>query len=142
MWDLCPFSLPRILELSLKRSLKRKIQIARGMYRHTNQYPSQLRFILLIRSFFLLDPDTMDPTYPLVPIANIIGCALTLIPLFHMHARSWNTGVYVFVLWLFLSCFQTAINTMVWANDVEDRAPVWCDICKYHPIHCLSIMDD
>lgn len=71
----------------------------------------------------------MDPTYPLVPIANFIGCVLALVPLFHMDTRLWNTGVYVFVLWSFLACFQTAINTVVWSKDVEDRAPVWCDIC-------------
>lgn len=72
----------------------------------------------------------MDPTYPLVPIANIIGCALVLIPLFHMVTRSWNTGVYVFAFWVFLSCLSFTVNTIVWSNDANDKAPVWCDICE------------
>lgn len=72
----------------------------------------------------------MDPTYPLVPIANFIAFVLTLIPLLHVSRRPWNAGVFVFALWLSLICLSTAINTIVWSNDVEDRAPVWCDICK------------
>lgn len=72
----------------------------------------------------------MDPTYPLVPIANFIACALVVVPLLHMVTRSWNTGVYVFALWTFLSSLSYAVNTIVWANDDKDRAPVWCDICK------------
>lgn len=72
----------------------------------------------------------MDPTYPLVPIANFIACALVVIPLIHLVTRSWNTGVYVFALWTFLSSLSYAVNTIVWADDDTDRAPVWCDICK------------
>lgn len=73
----------------------------------------------------------MDPTFPLVPIANLLACILVLIPLLHVVSRSWNTGVYVFALWTFLSSLSYAVNTIVWANDVKDRAPVWCDICEY-----------
>lgn len=72
----------------------------------------------------------MDPTYPFVPIANLIACALIAIPLFHMVARSWNTGVYVFALWTFLLGLSMVVNTIVWSNDSKDRAPVWCDICE------------
>lgn len=73
----------------------------------------------------------MDPTYPLVPIANFIACILVLIPLFHMGSRPWNTGVYVFALLSFLATFSIAVNTIVWANDAKDRAPIWCDISKH-----------
>jgi len=73
----------------------------------------------------------MDPTYPLVPIANFIACALVVIPLIHLVTRSWNTGVYVFALWTFLSSLSYAVNTIVWANDDKDRAPVWCDISSH-----------
>lgn len=73
----------------------------------------------------------MDPSYPLVPTANFAACALAIMPLFYMVKRSWNTGVYAFVLWLFLSSFSFAVNTIIWSSDVEDKAPVWCDICKF-----------
>lgn len=73
----------------------------------------------------------MDPTYPLVPIVNFIACALIVIPLFHMANKSWNTGVFVFALWLLLISFTVAVNTIIWSSDAKDRAPVWCDICKF-----------
>lgn len=72
----------------------------------------------------------MDPTYPLAPIANFITSALVIIPLFHMVNRSWNTGVYVLALWLFLFNFTAAVNAIIWSSDAKDRAPVLCDICK------------
>lgn len=78
----------------------------------------------------------MNPTYPLVPIANFTACALAVIPLLHMVNRSWNTGVYVFALWLFLVSFNLALNTVIWSNDSKDKAPVWCDICKFPPDPC------
>lgn len=73
----------------------------------------------------------MDPTYPLVPIANFIACALIIISLFHMVDRSWNVGVFVFALWVFLASLSTAINTIIWSRDTNDRAPIWCDICTF-----------
>lgn len=72
----------------------------------------------------------MDPTYPIVPIANFVAFALAVIPLFHVVHRSCNTGVFVFAFWLSLISLATAINTTVWSSDAKDRAPVWCDICK------------
>lgn len=80
----------------------------------------------------------MDPTYPLVPIANFLACVLVVIPLAHMLTRPWNTGVYFFALWTLLSSLSTAINTLVWSNNVKDRAPIWCDICK-SPIYFSSL---
>lgn len=72
----------------------------------------------------------MNPTYPLAPIANFIACGLTITTLSHMVTRPWNTGVYIFALWLFLLSFSTAINGILWSDNVKDTAPVWCDICK------------
>lgn len=82
----------------------------------------------------------MDPTYPLVPIANFFACALSVIPLFHMVNRSWNTGVYVFALWLLLISLTNAIDTIIWSNDTNDRAPVWCDISK-SANYLLNVME-
>lgn len=72
----------------------------------------------------------MDPTYPLVPIANFIACGLTVIPLFNLVSQPWNTGVYILALWLFLISLSFAINGIIWSNNVKDVAPVWCDISK------------
>lgn len=72
----------------------------------------------------------MDPTYPLAPIADFIACGLTIIPLFHMATQTWNTGVYIYALWLFLISLSDAINRIIWSNNVKDVAPVLCDISR------------
>lgn len=100
----------------------------RFVVKHAHESP--LHHSSEIPPSFSLHPDSMDPTYPLVPIANFLACVLVVIPLAHMLTRPWNTGVYVFALWTLLSSLSTAINTLVWSNDIKDRAPVWCDICK------------
>lgn len=83
----------------------------------------------------------MDPTYPLVPIANFIASGLAVIPLFHMATQTWNTGVYIYALWLFLISLSSAINGIIWSNNVKDVAPVWCDISRSQ-YTSRAIMDD
>lgn len=109
---------------------------ARFVVKHAHESP--LHHSSEIPPSFSLHPDPMDPTYPLVPIANFLACVLVVIPLAHMLTRPWNTGVYFFALWTLLSSLSTAINTLVWSNDVKDRAPIWCDICK-SPIYFSSL---
>lgn len=70
----------------------------------------------------------MDPTYPLVPIANFIGCLLTLISLVDLLARPWNTGVFMFATYNFFQSLVIGISTIVWSDNNGDIAPVWCDI--------------
>lgn len=66
---------------------------------------------------------SMEPTYPLAPIANLIACALVVIPLFRMANAPWNTGVYAFALYLVLQSLSTGVNTIVWSRDAVNRAP-------------------
>lgn len=75
----------------------------------------------------------MDPTFPLVPVANFLGCILVLIPLMNLLTRPWNTGVCMFGIWIFLVAMETGVNTTVFSDNVNDVAPVWCDICE----HCM-----
>lgn len=84
----------------------------------------------------------MDPTYPLVPTANFLACVLVVIPLAHMLTRPLKTGVYLFAFWVLLSSLSTAINTLFWSNDVENRAPIWCDICKSSIISSSLLMTE
>lgn len=86
-------------------------------------------------------PGIMDPTYPLVPTANVIACVLVVIPLFHMVDRSWNTGVFGLAIWIALQSISKAVNSIIWSSDTEDRAPVWCDICK-SPTKSYAIRDN
>lgn len=73
-----------------------------------------------------------DVTYPLFPIAAALGAVLVLIPL-PWHLEAWNSGTCYYMIWTALACLNQLVNSVVWANDAINRAPVWCDICEYTP---------
>lgn len=80
----------------------------------------------------------MDPTYPLAPIANLLGSVLVLLPVFTKFRRSWNTGVCMLAIWVSIENFANGINTIVWSDNTDDVAPVWCDISEcYWPTYIL-----
>lgn len=70
----------------------------------------------------------MDPTFPLVPIASALACVLILIPLIHLLSGPWNTGVCMFGVWVFLVGVATCVKTSLFSDNVNDKAPIWCDI--------------
>lgn len=74
----------------------------------------------------------MDPTFPLVPITNALACVLILIPLIHLLSGPWNTGVCMFGIWVFFVGVATCVNTSLFSDNVNDKAPIWCDICEYY----------
>ncbi|RDX44930.1 STE3-domain-containing protein [Lentinus brumalis] len=69
----------------------------------------------------------VDPTYPLFPIFAFIGFVLALVPL-PWHLEAWNSATCYYMMWASLSCLNQFVNTVVWARDALDHAPVWCDI--------------
>ena len=70
-----------------------------------------------------------DVTYPLFPIVAALGFVVVLIPL-PWHLEAWNSGTCYYMIWVALACLNQLINSVVWANDAINRAPVWCDICE------------
>lgn len=78
----------------------------------------------------------MDPTYPLVPIANFTSFFLVVLALLVTAGRPWNIGVCMFAIWTALSCAITAVNTIVWKDNFDIVAPVWCDISEW--LSCIS----
>ena len=40
--------------------------------------------------------------------------------------------------WAGLGCLNAFINSVVWNGNVENVAPVWCDICLFHLV--LSVL--
>ncbi|KAF7320481.1 Pheromone receptor [Mycena chlorophos] len=67
-----------------------------------------------------------DPT-PLFSACSFLGFVMVLIPLpWHLHA--WNSGTCFYIMWSALACLNQFVNSVVWANDVLNKAPVWCDI--------------
>ena len=84
----------------------------------------------------------MDPTFPLVPIANFIACLLVLLSIPKNALQIWNVGVWTLAIVVFLTSLSVAVNTIIWSNNVEDVAPLWCDIGEYYYIsldECLVI---
>ena len=72
----------------------------------------------------------VDPTYPLFPVFAFLGIVLTIIPL-PWHLEAWNSATCYYMLWTSLSCLNEFVNTVVWAHDAIDHAPLWCEICKF-----------
>jgi pheromone a factor receptor len=70
-----------------------------------------------------------DPTYPLFPVFSFIGFVLCLIPL-PWHLQAWNSGTCAFMIWTALSCLVGFVNSVVWSGNVNNPAPIWCDICE------------
>lgn len=70
----------------------------------------------------------MDPTYPLVPVANFLACILVLSSMSKSMFQSWNIGACSFAIWVVIMGFTVAVDAIIWAENVENIAPVWCDI--------------
>lgn len=71
-----------------------------------------------------------DPTYPLFSIVSFIGFILSLIPL-PWHLQAWNSGTCYFMMWSALACLNQFINSVVWAGNVKNHSPLWCEICAF-----------
>ncbi|KZT19586.1 STE3-like pheromone receptor [Neolentinus lepideus HHB14362 ss-1] len=56
-----------------------------------------------------------------------IGFTISLIPL-PWHLEAWNSGTCYYMIWTSVGCLNQFINSVVWADDAINRAPVWCDI--------------
>ncbi|KAL1937922.1 hypothetical protein VTO73DRAFT_12672 [Trametes versicolor] len=67
------------------------------------------------------------PAYPIFPIVAALGTVLALIPL-PWHAEAGNTGTCYFMIWTALGCLNQLVNSIVWAGNVDNVAPIWCDI--------------
>ena len=70
----------------------------------------------------------MDPTFPLVPIANIVACILVALSVSENMLQSWNVGACSFAVWIVAQSLIMAIDTIIWSNNTNNIAPVWCDI--------------
>ena len=70
----------------------------------------------------------MNATYPFVPIFNFICAFLVLIPL-PWQLQTWNSGVCMSIIWSAIGCINRGVSVTLWKDNVEDWAPIWCDIC-------------
>ena len=71
----------------------------------------------------------MQSGYPELPVLAFIAAVLVLIPL-PRQIRARNIASTAIILWFFGRCLVSGINVIVWAGNVRDSAPVWCEISK------------
>ncbi|KAK0435341.1 putative pheromone receptor [Desarmillaria tabescens] len=69
----------------------------------------------------------MDIYYPLYPVFAFLSFILCLIPL-PWHWQAWNAGTCAFMIWTATVCLVEFINALIWQGNVDNVAPVWCDI--------------
>ncbi|KAJ3776341.1 pheromone receptor [Lentinula raphanica] len=68
-----------------------------------------------------------DPTFPLYPILSFLAIVVSFIP-FPWHYRARNIGTCSYMLSTGLYSLVEFINSIIWADNVNNVAPVWCDI--------------
>ncbi len=72
------------------------------------------------------DMNSLTP-YPITPIGNFIGVVLVLLPLISQ-IRKLSLAIWGYAIWVALFCFQMFVNSIIWHDNVNIVAPVWCDI--------------
>ena len=64
-----------------------------------------------------------------LPVASAIGAALILVSL-PSQLRAGNVAIVMMIIGSFLLHTFNVANTIVWAGNVDDVAPIWCDFCE------------
>ncbi|KAJ7477965.1 Rcb2.42 [Mycena galericulata] len=65
--------------------------------------------------------------HPELAFGAFLASALVLVPL-PWHWRARNVATLSIIAWLFVSNLTFAINSIIWAGNVNEVVPVWCDI--------------
>ncbi|KZV63981.1 STE3-domain-containing protein [Peniophora sp. CONT] len=75
---------------------------------------------------------SVDPTYPLYPIACFLSAAMLLVVLLTSFIRqSWNLGVAFLCFWLFFDNLTFGLNAIIWADNADIKLYVYCDIVSH-----------
>ena len=87
----------------------------------------------------------MHSRYPELPALGISAAILVLIPL-PRQIRARNIASIAIIFWFFEHCLVSGINAIVWAGNVNDSAPSWCDLseafCNSFNHHALTEISD
>ena len=68
--------------------------------------------------------------YPILPAGAFTAAFLVLVPAF-WHWRAGNVPTLSLIAWLFTLNLIYGANSLVWSDNIWDKAPVWCDVCEY-----------
>ncbi|KAJ7019507.1 pheromone A receptor-domain-containing protein [Mycena alexandri] len=66
-------------------------------------------------------------SFLLFPSFAFTGLCLSLVPLYWQF-EAWNVGTLWYIFWIVLSCLTQYFNSVVWAENALNSAPVWCEI--------------
>ena len=84
---------------------------------------------------------SFDPTYPLYSVLSFLGFVVVLIP-FSWHLQASNIGTCAYMFWVSFACLIEFVNSLVWAGNLDNNIPVWCDIgTHFPPLHYRSRSD-
>ncbi len=75
--------------------------------------------------------------YPITPIGNFVGVVLVLLPLISQ-IRKLSFAVWGYAIWVAVYCFQVFVNSIIWHDNVNIVAPIWCDIGATRSLHRRS----
>lgn len=68
--------------------------------------------------------------HPGYPICALLGLLAVLLPS-PWHWRARNISTLGLIFWLSITNLTIIINSLLWADNIVDRSPVWCDICEH-----------
>jgi len=64
----------------------------------------------------------------------ITACALAIVMLLlpaTWHVRSRNSGIILYVAWSLTGNIIYFVNSIIWAGNLRNPSPIWCDICMF-----------
>jgi len=68
--------------------------------------------------------------YPFLPFFAFLAAVLVIIP-FPWHWRARNVATMALMFWLCIVNIIFGVNAIVWAGNVNNPIPVWCDISTW-----------
>ena len=74
-------------------------------------------------------PSSPPMRYPILPAGAFLAAFLVLIPACWLW-RTRNVPTLSLIVWLFILNVVFGANSLVWSDNVRDKAPIWCDICE------------
>ena len=83
-------------------------------------------------------PIQEQPMHPELPLASIVVALLVLLPL-PAQLRARNIALITLLISTSILNIIYVINSLVWAENIRDTAPIWCDIGGSR--HGLSMFD-
>ncbi|KAI0314141.1 GPCR fungal pheromone mating factor [Amylostereum chailletii] len=70
----------------------------------------------------------MDRTYPLVPVLNFAAVVVVMIPFLIAPRKLCRPHMVAFAAWVIVFSGSQGVGAIVWYNNADNVAPVWCNI--------------